>query len=175
FCSSITARRLMQVDRTLLSTSNAIASLRASRSAYQLRWSRLRCSRLNSDRWKSELIMIKKVYNFKASPIKSGIFLGLTIALALLVGFLMFSAWMIFEEKLSGGTGGAGGIIGFLLAPIIMFTGAPWSFYALEALSNNINAFVIVVSAGVLLNGSILGLIIGVISKLRNRAKNSNN
>ena len=83
----------------------------------------------------------------------------------------MLSASMIFKENLSGGTGGAGGIIGFILAPIIMFAGAPWSFYALEAMSNNMNAFVISVSAGVLLNGLILGLIIGAIVKSRNRAK----
>lgn len=97
-------------------------------------------------------------------PFVTGVRYG--VALSAKWIFLLGSIWgfLALLEAVLGGRS-AGGIVGFLLVPAAMLTGLPWSILMFEQLGPN--RFLIGCAAGILINGLILGLVKGVVAKVR--------
>jgi hypothetical protein len=100
----------------------------------------------------------------KKDPFVTGIRSG--VALSAKWIFFLGSIWgfLVLLEAVLGGHG-AGGIVGFLLVPVAMLTGAPWSIFMFEKLGPTL--FLVGCAAGILLNGLIFGLLKGGVAKAR--------
>lgn len=109
--------------------------------------------------------------DFANAPFRSGIFIGLFIGGGLLLSVLGFSIILVVMESIGGGTGGAGGIIGFIVLPIAAIAGLPWSTWALES---SARYFLWGIAVGDLINGLLLGIVIGVMAKIRQMLKLKN-
>ena len=106
-------------------------------------------------------------FDFDKAPIIIGALCGLLIAVAILLGAFSVSLYLMWLEKRSGGVGGAGGVIGFILFPAVMLTGAPWSLWAFPNDSSVPNEWTtgLAIIGGNLLNGVLIGTLIGSIKK----------
>ncbi len=102
--------------------------------------------------------------DFDNAPFRSGILFGLFIGCGFLLSVFGISVMLVVMESIGGGTGGAGGIIGFIVLPIAAFAGQPWSIWALKS---DAKFFLWVIAAGDLINGLLLGFLVGSIAKIR--------
>ena len=110
---------------------------------------------------------------FRVDPVLTGTIIGFLIAgivylsaAALALGFYLVD----LLHPMGGGTG-LGLITGFVIGPIVLLAGFPWSLMVLDFLnSHHIKEpiFAILgIAIGVLINGSIIGCIVGMNAELR--------
>lgn len=109
--------------------------------------------------------------DFNDAPFRTGIFFGLFIGGGLLLSAFTISVLLLVLDSIGGGTGGAGGIIGFVIVPIAMIAGAPWSTWVLQS---SAKYFLWGIAIGDLINGLLLGILIGVVAKVRQMLKSRN-
>jgi hypothetical protein len=95
----------------------------------------------------------------------SGVRLGLSLGVALIFFLAGGAAFFMVLDKILGGHG-AGGGIGFLVIPVAMFLGAPWTFLIINKLGASL--FLLGIAASVLLNCVILGVIWRLTENARN-------
>jgi hypothetical protein len=108
--------------------------------------------------------MIFPRLDFDNAPFKSGVLFGLFVGGGLLLSVLAIWVLLVVMESGGGSGGGGGGIFGFIILPIAMFAGAPWSIWALKS---GPKLFLLGIAAGDLINGLLLGVLIGSIAKIR--------
>jgi hypothetical protein len=78
---------------------------------------------------------------------------GLTL---LLIAGALFLSLLAFA-KASGDTSGAGGLVGFMIVPLVGLAGAPWSVLIYRLDSGNSSLFLAAFIAGPLINGALIG------------------
>ncbi len=66
---------------------------------------------------------------------------------------------------------GVGGIVGFVLLPLVMLIGAPWSFMFFDTWGAE--GMVVVLAVGILANGAIAGAASGLSAKTRRGLRQS--
>lgn len=108
-----------------------------------------------------------KFIDYRNAPIKSGLLVGIFGGLLIIVVAGALSLFLIMLEKGSGGVGGAGGLIGFVVLPAVFFAGAPWSLF-LFGDTPSLYGLALPVIVGVSINSIIVGTIIGMVAKVRN-------
>ncbi|VEP15311.1 membrane hypothetical protein [Hyella patelloides LEGE 07179] len=101
-------------------------------------------------------------FNCDKTPIFTSALCGLLIATGFLFAALGFSSMLVWREKRTGGVGAAGGVIGFIIVPAVMFTGAPWSLWIDNDYPDRLVPAII---GGNLLNGILIGTLLGSIKK----------
>lgn len=101
---------------------------------------------------------------FDAYPFCSRFLAGTLFGVVVILCFLAMVAILIAMEKFDGNpSGGAGGIIGFIVLPIAALVGAPWSFMFWA------HTFPFGIAAGILINGSIIGAVWGLVAMARKK------
>jgi hypothetical protein len=97
------------------------------------------------------------------SPIVRHMLIGLGVALVFLlcVGAMVLASYA--RVKFSGDLSGAGGVIGFMLLPLVALVGAPWSLLLMDSH----HLFVTGVVLGPLINGAMLGTLSGCLTSYR--------
>jgi ABC-type xylose transport system permease subunit len=103
--------------------------------------------------------LIKRRVDAAASPVTSYMLIGVGMALSLLLIAGLLFLFLIIEEKISGSVGGAGGIIGFIVVPIVAIAGAPWTISTVYL--DRQDLFFISLVAGPLINGALIGAAYG--------------
>lgn len=106
-----------------------------------------------------------KIADFDNAPIWSGLLCGVLIALGTISVVGLLALCLVLVEKISGSTGGAGGIVGFVIFPIAMLLGFPWSIWILQR--SGADNFLFGIAAGLLINGVIGGLALGIANKFK--------
>lgn len=99
--------------------------------------------------------LIKRRIDITAAPVTSYMLIGIGMALTLLLFAGLLILFLIIEEKISGGVGGAGGIIGFIVVPIVAIAGAPWTILTVYFDLQDLFLFSLVV--GPIVNGALIG------------------
>ncbi len=103
--------------------------------------------------------------DFDKMPITIGALCGLLISAGILLSAFGVSLYLVLDEKRSGGTGGAGGVIGFMIFPLVIFMGAPWSLWAFQNDEPKNWTADLGFIGGILLNGFLIGTLLGSIKK----------
>ena len=104
-------------------------------------------------------------FDFDKMPVEIGALSGLVIATGILLIAFAISLYLVLLERRSGGVGGAGGVIGFIIFPVVILTGAPWSLRALQSDNLNNPTADLAIIGGNLLNGVLIGTLFGLIKK----------
>jgi hypothetical protein len=106
--------------------------------------------------------------NSDANPVAAYTLAGVVAAIIFLLcaGAVVLAVYL--TAKASDDFSGAGGVIGFMIAPLVALVGAPWSLVMLS--SNHTPMIVAGVVAGPIINGAIVGAIRGYfVERRRNR------
>jgi len=107
--------------------------------------------------------LVKRLYDFDKSPFWSGIFSGISAGIFVIFILIAITMLLAIFEGISG-THGIGDILGFIILPIMMIAGQPWS----SKIPNHIIGLIL----GILTNGFLIGIVVGVIAKFtKNRNK----
>jgi len=108
---------------------------------------------------------IKRYICFKEAPVKSGMIYGVYIA-SLCILFVLF-LWLFFVvlEMFGVDTRSVAAIAGFIVLPIIVLLGYPWSFWFMS--HDEMALFGIFIS--LIVNAAIIGSLIGYWIKLKNQ------
>jgi hypothetical protein len=103
-----------------------------------------------------------------AGPVIGALWGGLLFLCAAAVIVILFLLDMPLHKYglMDNGTG-LSLLSGFLIAPVILIAGLPWTYSALSIQS--IGAEVGVAALGLVANGTIVGLIVGLVAKIKNR------
>ena len=97
--------------------------------------------------------MIKELINFKETPVKSGVLSGIGFAISFILAIAGLFGILFILSVIPGDAGTAGAFVGFLICPLFIFAGAPWSFFVIDYLGPHPILFITVVSGFILLNG----------------------
>jgi hypothetical protein len=103
-----------------------------------------------------------------ANPVAAYTLAGVVAAIIFLLcaGAIVMAVYL--TAKASDDFSGAGGVIGFMIVPLVVLVGAPWSLVMLS--SNSTPLIVAGVVAGPIINGAIVGAIRGYfVERRRNR------
>jgi hypothetical protein len=107
--------------------------------------------------------LVKRLFDFDNSPFLAGILSGISAGIFIILILTAITLLLAIFEGISG-THGIGDILGFIILPIMMIAGQPWS----SKIPNHIIGLVL----GILANGCLIGIVIGVIAKFtKNRNK----
>src|SRR3954464_14477165 len=98
-------------------------------------------------------IFIRQRVDLGSNPVVGYSLIGFGVALTFVLLMAVIGLLMVAVAKVQGDMSGVGGVVGFMLVPIIMLTGVPWSLVALQSGSNVI--FVIAALVGPLINGAV--------------------
>lgn len=119
--------------------------------------------------------IIKTIYpqwreSFRVRPLWTGTAVGFLIAgvgvlyAAITVLILLLADYMFPM----GGGAGFSLLTGFLIGPIAVLAGFPWSLLAFRSDTSAVGTVLYIVAAD-LINGSIIGFLVGMITKMRHR------
>jgi len=110
--------------------------------------------------------MISKAIDFKTRPILSGLLCGIGVAITIILIAFIVAIYFVVLEKSTGDVGGAGGLIGFIILPLLILLGAPWSIFIFGV--DDFQSMVTGIVIGLFLNGLFIGFIYGLYRKIRN-------
>jgi len=101
--------------------------------------------------------------DFDNAPFMSGVLLGLSIGGVLALFAFLIPITLVVMESIPGSNFVAG-VLGFVVALPLTIAAAPWSIWGFFEVDPNL--FWLSVAAGHLINGVILGVLIGTIAKI---------
>ena len=110
---------------------------------------------------------------YKSDPVCIGALMGALYAAFITVALTVICLLLHFTDVVSSPAGGEshyGLVIGFVILPLAFLAGAPWSipFLVLSQSGHNLAAWAIVgVVLGLLTNGTIIGLLVGMRARTR--------
>jgi hypothetical protein len=120
--------------------------------------------------------MLQRLFEwFRRNPVGAGPVIGalwgglLFLCAAAVIVILFFLDMPLHRYGLMDNGTGLSLLSGFVIAPVILIVGFPWSYPALSIQS--IGGQVGVAALGLVANGTIVGLIAGLIAKIKNRMR----
>ncbi|MHB8746288.1 MAG: hypothetical protein ACYC7I_07125 [Gammaproteobacteria bacterium] len=114
----------------------------------------------------SDCISTKLSRNFRVKPIRTGTLIGFLAAGGGFLGCSVLAVGLYITDCIFPMGGGSGWslLTGFLIGPLVAFAGMPWDLSALSG--QGVVVMLLGMMAGVLLNGSILGFVVGFVTRL---------
>lgn len=109
--------------------------------------------------------VIRRRVNTAANPVSAYSLIGIGVAATLLLLSGAAVVALSMAARISGDGSGIGGLVGFVIIPIVGFAGVPWSVLIARSGSNSMFLFGVI--AGPLINGALIGSIRGYVATLR--------
>lgn len=97
--------------------------------------------------------------NLKARPVLRYALVGVGVALTFQLFMACIGLLLLAEGKRQGDMSGVWAVIGFMVAPLIILAGVPWSIVGLDVLQGDLQFIPLI--AGPLVNGAIIGAAYG--------------
>jgi phosphate/sulfate permease len=109
--------------------------------------------------------LIRRWVNTVENPVSGYMLVGVGMATTLLLcaGLLVLALHIV--ANVSGDESGVGGIMGFMIIPLVGLAGAPWSVLGVR--DGNGSLFLLWIVLGPLINGALIGAVFGYIAARR--------
>jgi hypothetical protein len=110
---------------------------------------------------------IRQRVDIRSNPVVGCSLVGIGIALTFVVLMTVVGLFLVVAGKWQNDLSGVGGVIGFMLMPVVLLSGAPWSLVALNGVSKALSLAALI--AGPLINGAIIGALYGYVASRRSQ------
>ena len=112
---------------------------------------------------------IRQRVDIGATPVVGYLLVGMGIALTFVLLMAVVGLFLVVAGRWQNDLSGAGGVMGFMLMPVVLLSGVPWSLVALKGGSDALSLIALV--AGPLMNGAIIGALYGYVVSRRRSTK----